>query len=67
MAARSAAVATGTSGSSTIIAACSSADDREVAPADPGERRRAQARRRAVNHLRQLGFAVALAPKDASA
>ncbi len=39
----------------------------ELAPADLDERRRAQARRRAVRQLRQLGFEVILTPKEAAA
>jgi transposase len=42
-------------------------DYRELAPADLDERRRAQARLRAVNQLRQLGFEVTLTPKEAAA
>ncbi len=42
-------------------------DYRELAPADLNERRRAQARLRAVNQLRQLGFEVTLTAKEAAA
>jgi hypothetical protein len=42
-------------------------DYREVAPAHLDERRRAQVRLRAVQQLRQLGFEVTLAPKEAAA
>src|SRR5207248_857126 len=42
-------------------------DYREPAPADLDERRRAQARLRAVNQLRQLGSAVTLTPREAAA
>ena len=42
-------------------------DYREAAPADLDERRRAQARLRAVAQLRQLGFEVTLTPKEAAA
>ena len=42
-------------------------DYTEVVPAALDERRRAQARLRAVNQLRQLGFEVALTPKEAAA
>jgi len=42
-------------------------DYREVAPADLDERRRTQARLRAVQQLRQLGYDVTLTAKEAAA
>jgi hypothetical protein len=42
-------------------------DYTEVTPAALDERRRAQARLRAVQQLRQLGFEVTLTPKEAVA
>ena len=42
-------------------------DYREAAPADLDERRRAQARLRAVQQLRQLGYDVTLTAKEAAA
>ena len=43
------------------------ADYGEVAPADLDERRQAQARHRAVQQLRQLGYAVTLTAKEDAA